>query len=515
VCCHQGKSRKKRVVVTQQQKLVGRAFCFTGVLVGMTRKEAEEMVKQLGAKVAKSITKKVTDVVVGRGGGSKRAEAEKLGVKIIDQAEFEALLGAKPSAAERPKQPSRRLPLQGRVFCLAGLGDEDCFLYTSMLASQGAETVQRLTSAVTDVVADRSDKARVQRAEQRGLDVLDLQELKALVRKARLYDHEDEGVEQSVAWENLKALIGDVAHLDADEGEDGDHDSAWHDDEPSADEDEAESDGEDGAPDSGSLANVVPMRSDDFWSAFEARGEKDPVTGMPREVVDRLTGAVLVLIPAGEFVMGSPKSEADRSGDEGQHRRVIRKPFYLGKTAVTQAQWRKVMGSNPSVLLEGDDLPVDSVSWYNCQEFLKKAGGGMRLPSEAEWEYACRAGTTTPFSFGATITPEQVNYDGNRPYGGASKGLCRMEAVAVGSLPANAWGLHEMHGNVREWCQDGYEAYPGSGTEEPAPDAGARVLRGGGWGNRAAGCRAANRGRSEPGSRGNYFGLRLARTLPD
>jgi len=399
---------KKKVVVTQQQKLVGRVFCFTGVLVGMTRKEAEEKVKQLGAKVAKSITKKVTDVVVGRGGGSKRAEAEKLGVKIIDQAEFEALLGAKPSATERPKQSNQE---------------------------------------VIDFFIDVFKEAQ------------------------------------------LRA----ITNADADEDEDGDHDSAWDDDEPSAD--------------------VVPMRSDDFWSAFEARGEKDPVTGMPREVVDRLTGAVLVLIPAGEFVMGSPASEADRSGDEGQHRRVIRKPFYLGKTAVTQAQWRKVMGSNPSSF-KGDDLPVDSVSWYACQEFLKKAGGGMRLPSEAEWEYACRAGTTTPFSFGATITPEQVNYDGYFPYGGASEGLCRDRTVAVGSLPANAWGLHEMHGNVDEWCQDGYEAYPGSGTEEPARAAGARVLRGGSWNDRAYICRAAGRGRNEPGWDGN-IGLRLARTLPE
>jgi formylglycine-generating enzyme required for sulfatase activity len=203
---------------------------------------------------------------------------------------------------------------------------------------------------------------------------------------------------------------------------------------------------------------------------------RDAATGLPRKVVHTATGAELVLINAGEFTMGSPAGESQRNSDEVQHRRQIRKPFYLGVTEVTQAQWRKVMGANPS-RFQADDLPVEQVSWDDCQQFVQKAGGGLRLPSEAEWEYACRAGTTTPFAFGPTITPAQVNYDGNYPYGGASKGLYRERTVAAGSLPANAWGLHEMHGNVWEWCQDGYEAYPGSGTDEPSRAAGARVLR--------------------------------------
>jgi len=239
----------------------------------------------------------------------------------------------------------------------------------------------------------------------------------------------------------------------------------------------------------------------------------DEATGLPTQVVHAVTGARLVLVEAGQFMMGSPTNENLRNGDQALHRCEIRRPFYLGVTEVTQAQWRKVMGSNPSEF-QGDDLPVEKVSWEDCQQFLQKAGGGLRLPSEAEWEYACRAGTTTPFSFGATITPEQVNYNGNYPYGGASEGLYRARTVAVGSLPANAWGLHEMHGNVWEWCQDGYEAYPSSGTAEPARAAGARVLRGGSWFSGALYCRAAYRLRYEPGGRNYDFGLRLARTLP-
>ena len=268
-------------------------------------------------------------------------------------------------------------------------------------------------------------------------------------------------------------------------------------------------------------ANAATATSSRVWATLQAEGYAKPDDAAwddrwqaPSRIVHVRTGATLVLIQPGEFVMGSPASEAQRSSDEVQHRRVIRKPFYLGKTAVMQVQWRKVMGSNPS-RFQGDDMPVDQVNWDDCKQYLQKAGGGLRLPSEAEWEYACRAGTTTPFSFGATIKPEQVNYDGNFPYGGASKGLYRARTVAAGSLPANAWCLHEMHGNVWEWCQDGYEAYPSSGTEEPSRAVGARVLRGGSWYDFANNCRAAYRYRLGPGFRLNYVGLRLARTLPE
>jgi sulfatase modifying factor 1 len=256
------------------------------------------------------------------------------------------------------------------------------------------------------------------------------------------------------------------------------------------------------------------------WRALQAKGfreasgsQRDSATGLPTRIEHVKTGAVLVLIPKGEFQMGSPVSDADRGSDETQHRRVIRQAFYLGVTEVTQSQWEKVTGSNPSHFKAGN-LSVEQVSWEDCQEFLKEAGGGLRLPSEAEWEYACRVGTTTPFSFGATITPEQVNYDGNYPYGNGRKGLHRQTTVAAGSLPANAWGLHEMHGNVWEWCEDSYADYPGSGTDEPTRAAGARVLRGGCWYDLARRCRAARRGSFSPDFRDYGVGFRLARTLP-
>jgi len=233
------------------------------------------------------------------------------------------------------------------------------------------------------------------------------------------------------------------------------------------------------------------------------------VTGLPKRVVHSKTGIEMVLIPAGEFTMGSPANEVGRSEDEKQHPRVIRKPFYMGVTEVTQAQWQNVMGDNPSHF-KGDGLPVEKVSWEDCQQFVQKVGDGMRLPSEAEWEYACRAGSSSPFSFGANITPQQVNYDGDYPYNGAAEGLDRERTVPVGSLPANAWGLHEMHGNVWEWCEDVYAAYPERGTEAANSDSGPyRVVRGGRWVNCADYCRSAFRNNNNPGSANYYIGFRV------
>jgi formylglycine-generating enzyme required for sulfatase activity len=258
----------------------------------------------------------------------------------------------------------------------------------------------------------------------------------------------------------------------------------------------------------------------------------DSDIGWPNVILHRGTGAKLLLVPPGEFMMGSPTIEVGRGSDERQHRRVIRKPFYLGSTQVTQAQWQRLMGRNPSRFQSSmdlvrwlgigssiprevvDQLPVENVSWNECQVFLSRAGGGVRLPSEAEWEYACRAGTTTRFSFGATITPQQANYNGYESYGAGSTGLYRQQTVVVGSMPPNAWGMHEMHGNVWEWCEDGYADYPDSGTEEPAPAASARVLRGGSWFTYADYCRSATRARYDSGYRDGNVGLRLARTLP-
>jgi len=243
-------------------------------------------------------------------------------------------------------------------------------------------------------------------------------------------------------------------------------------------------------------------------------GGVDFASGLPRRVVHLATQVELALVPTGEFAMGSPPNEPQRDSDETPHRRLIEKPFYLGVTEVTQAQFRKVMAGNPSRFL-GDELPVDSVGWNDCQSFLQAVGSGLRLPSEAEWEYACRAGAGTPFSFGATITTDQVNCDGQVPYGVTPVGRYRAQTVRAGSLPANAWGLHEMHGNVWEWCQDGYDVYPASGTGDAAPAARARVARGGSWDSSANYCRSACRGGFESGLRFNRIGFRLARDVPE
>ncbi len=219
-------------------------------------------------------------------------------------------------------------------------------------------------------------------------------------------------------------------------------------------------------------------------------------------------------LPPGSFLMGSPTSEKERFDDETQHRVNLTKGFFLAVTQVTQAQWRAVIGSDPS-FFKGDDRPVEQVSWEDCQEFCKRLsqqdGKPYRLPTEAEWEYACRAGTTSPFHFGETISTEQVNYDGNYPYGSGRKGKYRKETTPVGSFPANAWGLHDMHGNVWEWCNDWFGPYPKSDIKDPqGPESGdARVLRGGSWSNGAKYCRAAYRGRVAPGSRDYYIGFRV------
>jgi len=161
-------------------------------------------------------------------------------------------------------------------------------------------------------------------------------------------------------------------------------------------------------------------------------------------------------IPAGTFLMGSPENEEER-GYETQHKVTLSKGFYLTIYPVTQASWQEIMSNKPSHF-KGDDLPVEQVSWEDCQEFLRKLSGRdghtYRLPTEAEWEFACRAGTTTPFYFGETISTDQVNYNGIYPYGKKKKEPFPNKTTSVGSYAPNAWGLYDMHGNVREWCSD-------------------------------------------------------------
>ena len=220
-------------------------------------------------------------------------------------------------------------------------------------------------------------------------------------------------------------------------------------------------------------------------------------------------------IPPGEFMMGSPESEAQRWETEYQHWVTLSRGFWLADTTCAQALWEAVMGNNPS-RFKGSERPVETVSWEDVQDFIERLhelvpGVGFRLPTEAEWEYACRAGTSTTFWFGDQITPEQVNYDGNYPYVGGKKGLYRKETVAVKSLPCNDWGLYQMHGNVWEWCQDWYSGYPTSAVIDPVGPAEGeqRVLRGGCWIDFGWFARSAQRDADDAGSRYGYAGFRL------
>jgi formylglycine-generating enzyme required for sulfatase activity len=243
----------------------------------------------------------------------------------------------------------------------------------------------------------------------------------------------------------------------------------------------------------------------------EERRTRQPKRG---DVRTNSIGMKLVYIPAGSFMMGSPSNEKDRESDEGpQHHVQISKGFYMGAYEVTQAQWQAVMGSNPSNF-KGNNLPVEKVSWNDAVEFCEKLshqeGKTYRLPTEAEWEYACRAGTTTPFYFGQTISTDQANYDGNYTYGSGRKGIYRQKTTAVGSFAPNAFGLYDMHGNVWEWCSDWYgENYYSSspGVDPQGPASGSyRVLRGGSWGYSPGHCRSASRGRHTPDLRGGDVG---------
>jgi eukaryotic-like serine/threonine-protein kinase len=230
----------------------------------------------------------------------------------------------------------------------------------------------------------------------------------------------------------------------------------------------------------------------------------------------------MVAIPAGEFMMGSPADELEREKDEGPQRRVKIAGFFMGRFVVTQAQWQAVMGNNPSNF-KGENRPVEQVSWNGVQVFCKKlsqqTGRTYRLPSEAEWEYACRARTTTPFHFGPTITPELANYSGDITYGSGPEGQYRWQTTPVGSFAANGFGLHDMHGNVWEWCLDHWhESYSGAPTDGSAwvdnDNFSIRVLRGGSWLHIPQNCRSANRLPKIPDDWDFNFGFRIVMSSP-
>jgi formylglycine-generating enzyme required for sulfatase activity/tRNA A-37 threonylcarbamoyl transferase component Bud32 len=232
----------------------------------------------------------------------------------------------------------------------------------------------------------------------------------------------------------------------------------------------------------------------------------------------------MVEIPGGTFIMGSPANEAERNSDEGPQHQVTVPSFFMGKYELTQAQYQAIMGSNPSAF-EGNNRPVEQVSWNDavifCQRLSQKTGKNYRLPSEAEWEYACRAGTTTPFYFGESITSELVNYNGNYTYGSAPKGQNRQQTTDVGSFPPNAFGLYDMHGNVWEWCLDDYINNYSNAPKDGSALTGrgvVKLLRGGSWYYYPRHCRSAFRSYVSPDSSSfSSLGFRLvvsgARTL--
>ena len=233
-----------------------------------------------------------------------------------------------------------------------------------------------------------------------------------------------------------------------------------------------------------------------------------------QKTINNSIGMEFVLIPAGEFNMGSPSDEEDREKYESPlHTVKIENAYYLGKYEVTQKQWVEVMGSNPSYH-KGDDLPVEKVSWYDAREFIKKLNemeetDKYRLPSEAEWEYAARAGTTTRYSFGDSESRlgEYAWYYGNS----GSK------THPVGQKKTNSWGLYDMHGNVWEWVQDkwhdGYEGAPADGSAWEIGASSSRAIRGGSWNYLALYCRSASRSDYDLYNRRSGLGFRLLQEL--
>lgn len=253
------------------------------------------------------------------------------------------------------------------------------------------------------------------------------------------------------------------------------------------------------------------------------------------EFLDSDVTLEMVEIPGGTFTMGAPESEHKSSDDERPQHQVTIKPFFMGKYPVTQKQWKQVATSIPKVdrylnpkpsHFKGDNLPVEQVSWYEAVEFCarlsKKTHRNYRLPSEAEWEYACRAGSTTPFYFGELITSEVANYNGSYIYSHEPRGKFRQQTTPVGSFPPNAFGLCDMHGNVWEWCadtwHDNYEGAPTDGSAwiddvngwvDNEYNNSCRVLRGGSWNPYPVSCRSAYRNRYLSGSRYDENGFRV------
>ncbi len=248
------------------------------------------------------------------------------------------------------------------------------------------------------------------------------------------------------------------------------------------------------------------------------------VVKKPEKDFSNSIGMKFKWIDPGTNTMGSPESEQGRLAYKAPHKVRLTKGYYLGAHLVTQAQWEAVLGreANQSRFKGSEEqlkqqLPVDSVSWNDCQEFCRKLSTmekrKYRLPSEAEWEYACRAGSQTPFWCGETITTDQANYNGNYIDNAGIKSSYRERTTPIDTFKANPWGLHDMHGNLWQWCEDYYAAYRVEDTDDPIrlnkEDSSSRVLRGGSWFNDSLFCRSAHRFRAESTSRYDYFGCRV------
>jgi formylglycine-generating enzyme len=248
-------------------------------------------------------------------------------------------------------------------------------------------------------------------------------------------------------------------------------------------------------------------------------------------VVANTLGMKFVLVPAGAFDMGAPPEEAQsRENERPQHRVLLTQPFYLSAYLVTQAQYEKVAGQNPARFQAaaggGPSHPAERVSWDDAVAFCRRlsempaeraAGATYRLPTEAEWECACRGGATTPFARGAGLSGREANIDGRYPYGDAAPEPGPGRTTPVGSYSDNNFGLYDVHGNVWEWCADWYaeDYYKVSPPRDPGgpPEGRFRVVRGGSWRNHAATCRAAYRNALVPNNRDPYTGFRVVRVL--
>lgn len=258
--------------------------------------------------------------------------------------------------------------------------------------------------------------------------------------------------------------------------------------------------------------------------------------GDEREVA----GVQLCWCPAGQFVMGSPLGEPERRPGEDQVEVTLTKGYWMGKCETTQWEWKRVMGKLPSAptaeLPDGDDYPVGNINFAEAEAFCQKLtvlghqSGDLpkdwefRLPTEAQWEFACRAGTTTATSFGDTLSSKQANF-GGKPYNGAEQGPSLHRAAKVCSYPANPWGLHDMHGNTFEWCRDWYhlrlpggadpDLYPAKNSASRSEHGGvSRVRRGGCWADEGWACRSAFRLRFEPERRYDHIGFRIVAVQP-